>query len=124
MSAIEYERLNIVSKSSKVRRVRNSSIRTPGCKENPAASSDSVLSEGPSAQLKFILSEASDLPANRGSSRIIYTEDCLRDYYFLRKEGVRFLNEPTYTTGGLTADFIDLSGNTYVLIEERNYTED
>jgi hypothetical protein len=124
MSAIEYERLNIVSKPSKRRRVRNSFGGTPGRKENPAASSDPVSSEGPSARLKFILSEASNLPTDPGSSRIIYTDDCLRDYYFLRKEGVRFLNEPTYTTGGLAAGFIDFSGNTYMLVEERNYTED
>ncbi|HEY0899607.1 MAG TPA: hypothetical protein VGD90_09740 [Sphingobacteriaceae bacterium] len=72
-----------------------------------------------------ILSKIGDRRKDHGGNGIpVYTNDCLRDYYFLKNEGVRFLNEPSYTTDGLVAEFVDRSGKTYILVEERNYSED
>lgn len=125
MSAIQFEKRNIVSKANKLRGARNSFIGEIGRNENPTASSDGVSLESPSGRLNFLLSGISDIQKNPGTNRIaIYTNDCLRDYYFLKKEGVRFLNEPSYTTDGMAVDFIDHRGNTYLLVEERTYIED
>jgi len=51
---------------------------------------------------------------------VIYTADCLKDYYELKKRSVT-TGEPFYTAEGLAVDLTDDWGNKYRLLENRNY---
>ena len=53
---------------------------------------------------------------------IINSNDCLSDYHNLKIAGVNFHSEPHYMPIGLGAEFSDPSGNQYLLLEERSYT--
>ena len=64
-----------------------------------------------------------DSESNYQRSRIIInSQDCLNDYHNLKMSGVVFNNEPHYLPSGLGAEFSDPSGNQYLLLEERNYS--
>lgn len=60
---------------------------------------------------------------NRRCNIVVNTDDCLNDYHHLKSAGIRFYNEPQYTSTGLRAEFADPSGNRCLLIEERNYND-
>lgn len=55
---------------------------------------------------------------------ILYTDDCLRDYYRLRIKQVADLTLPEYVSEGLSITFSDPSGNRFMLLEKRDYTDD
>ncbi|MFD0792120.1 VOC family protein [Mucilaginibacter litoreus] len=50
------------------------------------------------------------------------TNDFLKDHFELKNHGVSFLGEPEYTPAGIAAAFKDPSGNHWMLIEERDYS--
>ena len=52
---------------------------------------------------------------------LIYTDDCLNDYFELKISGIRFNNDPKYIPDGLMAEFADGLGNNYKLLERRKY---
>lgn len=54
---------------------------------------------------------------------LIYTDDCLSDYFELKTSGVHFITEPQYTPRGLMAEFTDKWGNYYKMLEERFYED-
>lgn len=54
---------------------------------------------------------------------ILNTVDCLKDYHKLRAMGINFLSTPQYSEMGLAAKFADMANNNYLLIEERDYTD-
>lgn len=54
---------------------------------------------------------------------ILNTDDCLKDYHLYKTAGVFFSTVPRYLPTGLAAEFLDPSGNRFILLEERNYTE-
>ena len=113
MFAIEFEMGKMGCQGDKINETRNFFPEKPDYKEYVSASSEGVSSE------------INDRQKDPGIDRTtIYTNDCLRDYYFLKKEEMRFLSEPSYTMDGLIAEFVDHGGNTYVLVEKRNYSED
>ncbi len=112
-------------RADKNKEAQNAFPRQHGNKELICAAMECIPSESRSGRLKSVLSENSARAKEQIASGItVYTNDCLRDYYLLKKEGVRFLSEPYYTMAGLVAEFIDHSGNTYLLVEERNYSDD
>ena len=57
--------------------------------------------------------------------RIIFltTDNCLKDYLYIKGAGIKFSTDPYYAPGGLVAEFEDDSGNYFVLFEERAYEE-
>ena len=55
---------------------------------------------------------------------VISTDDCLRDYYRLDKAGVRCEGTPRYTNCGLEVAIADDSGNKYILLEQRDYSDE
>lgn len=59
-----------------------------------------------------------------GKTIIINTDDCLRDYYNLRKtEEITFYTKPKYLPEGLAFEASDKWGNVYIILEKRNYTD-
>ncbi|WP_222538570.1 hypothetical protein [Pedobacter polysacchareus] len=54
---------------------------------------------------------------------VIYTDDCLRDFCKLKREGIEMFSMPMYRTKGLSCEFFDPSGNHILLLEERDYTD-
>lgn len=54
---------------------------------------------------------------------VLRTSDCLRDYYLFKKKSLLNLTRPRYVDRGLQLCFSDPSGNQFVIIEERDYTE-
>ena len=54
---------------------------------------------------------------------LIYTNDCLSDYFELKTAGINFINEPLYTPQGLMVEFKDRWGNYYKILEERFYED-
>ncbi|EDM36602.1 hypothetical protein PBAL39_25080 [Pedobacter sp. BAL39] len=54
---------------------------------------------------------------------ILSTDDCIRDYYRLKQQGMLDLKEPAYFDSGVFLEFKDPSGNRFVLIEKRDYKE-
>lgn len=63
--------------------------------------------------------------ANQNQTREIrlYTHDCLEQYCRLKAKGVDFKSQPVYADQGLQAEFSDPYGNTYKLLEPRNYND-
>jgi hypothetical protein len=55
---------------------------------------------------------------------LIYTNDCLSNYFDLKTSGVHFVNGPQYTPQGLMVEFTDNWGNCYKILEERFYEDD
>jgi predicted enzyme related to lactoylglutathione lyase len=55
---------------------------------------------------------------------IFNTENCLKQYHEMAKNGVSFNHKPHYVSAGMTAEFTDKEGNQFILLEERSYTED
>jgi predicted enzyme related to lactoylglutathione lyase len=51
---------------------------------------------------------------------VIYTEDCRQAYAELRERGLQFLGEPVEEAGSVHVHFLDLYGNTFVLVELRS----
>lgn len=52
---------------------------------------------------------------------LLFTADCLRDYNRLKKRGVVFSDKPWYIEAGLAVGFSDPYGNSFMLLERRNY---
>ncbi len=50
------------------------------------------------------------------------TTDCLEYYCRLKTNNVEFKGKPSYSPSGLGAQFTDLDGNRYHLLEPRNYS--
>lgn len=67
-----------------------------------------------------------DHKAYRGHKNcmILNTDDCLKDYLQLKADGLMCVKEPYYLPIGLVAEFVDMQNNRYMLLEERNYTDD
>lgn len=98
-------------------------IDSLGFRELPADIPLSATLVSPSGTLQLVLRQGPGTGsgfANR-SRVVIGTEDCLRDFYRLRNDRVRFLNDPHYRADGLAVNFTDRSGNIYTLLEERVY---
>ena len=55
---------------------------------------------------------------------LIYTNDCLKNYFELKTKDIHFKNEPQYTRQGLMLEFADRWGNYYKILEERFYEND
>jgi len=55
---------------------------------------------------------------------LIYTDDCLSNYFELKTSGIHFTNGPQYTPQGLMVEFTDNWGNYYKILEERVYEVD
>jgi len=55
---------------------------------------------------------------------VLNTDDCLRDYYCLDKAGVKCEGIPSYTNYGLELTVADDSGNKYILLEQRDYSDE
>lgn len=56
-------------------------------------------------------------------SIVLDTDDCLRDYHLLKQKEVPDLTSPSYVTQGLSIEFFDPSGNRFILLEKRDYTD-
>lgn len=54
---------------------------------------------------------------------VLYTDDCLRDHYRLKKGLVEGLKGPVYRPEGLAIEFPDPCGNRFILLEARDYTD-
>ncbi|WP_231426668.1 MULTISPECIES: hypothetical protein [Pedobacter] len=61
---------------------------------------------------------------NQTSKITLMSSDLLEDYCRLKANGVAFSRMPIYLNEGLSAAFSDPSGNEYIILEKRNYTED
>ena len=55
---------------------------------------------------------------------LIYTDDCLSNYFELKTSGIQFISGPQYTPQGLVVEFTDNWGNYYKILEERVYETD
>jgi len=55
---------------------------------------------------------------------VINTDDCLKDYYLLDKQGIQFDGIPGYTSLGLKAVAVDNNGTRYTLLEHRDYSDE
>ncbi|MCX2454046.1 hypothetical protein OQX61_22445 [Pedobacter sp. PLR] len=54
---------------------------------------------------------------------VIYTQDCLRDFCNLKRQGFQMVSAPVYGKKGLTCEFYDPWGNLTLLLEERDYKD-
>jgi len=61
---------------------------------------------------------------NQKSVIILNTENCLKQYHEIAKNGVVFNHKPHYVSSGMIAEFTDKEGNQFILLEERSYSED
>jgi len=61
---------------------------------------------------------------NQKAIIIFNTENCLKQYHEITKNGVVFNHKPYYVSAGMIADFTDKEGNQFILLEERSYIED
>jgi hypothetical protein len=62
--------------------------------------------------------------ANCQGTVLIYTNDCLSNYFELKTLGIHFIKGPQYTPQGLMVEFKDDWGNYYKILEERFYEND
>ncbi|WP_345948049.1 VOC family protein [Mucilaginibacter sp. PAMB04274] len=69
------------------------------------------------------LIEDPTLTGNHKSNMLLNTQDLLQDYHLLSAAGIQFNGGPQYSPNGLSAEFTDMSGNAYVLFEQRNYED-
>lgn len=53
----------------------------------------------------------------------LVTSDCIAAYCLLKSNGIEFANMPSYSSRGVTAEFFDACGNSFFLVEPRNYKE-
>lgn len=67
------------------------------------------------------LQQKGDLPQQ---ALTINTDDCLRDYYRLGQAGVKCESMPRYTGCGLEFTVADQNGNKYILLEQRDYSDE
>jgi predicted enzyme related to lactoylglutathione lyase len=54
---------------------------------------------------------------------ILNTENCLKEFHYLKYRGVKAAQLPRYISLGLSAGFSDGLGNKFLLLEERDYSE-
>lgn len=54
---------------------------------------------------------------------VLKTDDCLRDYHLLKKKSIATLTKPRYVDNGLELCFSDPTGNHFIVLEERDYTD-
>lgn len=75
----------------------------------------------------YLLLEEDQHPKNvdtgPGMPMIIRTDDCLKDYFTLADKGVLISKKPEYSSKGLSVEISDPWGNSYILLEERNYQD-
>lgn len=57
------------------------------------------------------------------STVIIPADDCILEYCKLRENEVKELSEPSYSSLGMSINFLDPSGNKIMLLEERKYSD-
>ena len=55
---------------------------------------------------------------------VLFTDNCLRDYYKLMANTTKRLGNPVYSSSGLAFDFTDHWGNRFTIQERRDYMED
>jgi len=65
-----------------------------------------------------------EFAVNQKSVIIFNTENCLKQYHEITKNGVLFNHKPHYVSAGMIAEFADKEGNQFILLEERSYTEE
>jgi predicted enzyme related to lactoylglutathione lyase len=61
---------------------------------------------------------------NQKAVIIFNTENCLKQYHEITKNGIVFNHKPYYVSAGMIAEFKDKEGNQFILLEERSYIED
>jgi hypothetical protein len=66
---------------------------------------------------------ADDLNHSEAFKIIIHTNDCLKEYLFMKERGIEFDERPQHRSLGLAACFKLADGSQYMLLEERNYNE-
>lgn len=54
---------------------------------------------------------------------VLKTDDCIRDYHLFRQKQLDTITKPRYVDNGLELCFSDPSGNRFILLEERDYSE-
>ena len=54
---------------------------------------------------------------------VLRTDDCVRDYYLFKQKSLVTLTKPRYVENGLELCFSDPSGNQFIMIEERDYSD-
>jgi hypothetical protein len=74
----------------------------------------------------YLLAQGS--PSNTSSQNVdeiitFNTDNCLRDYHQLKSAGIKIEQIPRYTARGLEVIFSDPYGNSYLLLERRDYSE-
>lgn len=62
--------------------------------------------------------------AKKQAPIVVYSNDCLSDYFNLRAYGTPIIKEPYYTPDGLMIEFTDACGNYYKMLEKRAYEND
>ncbi|WP_129717013.1 hypothetical protein [Pedobacter sp. SYP-B3415] len=71
-----------------------------------------------------VLPRPDDLICDVDADVVLLTTDCLETCFELRNKGISFSQSPSYMQAGLSAVFVDPTGNTCLLIEERDYSEE
>ena len=117
-----FEMRNLLVRVRRVDLVKQFFIEKMGYRERPyeeSARDGWVALDAPSGSVTMVLRE--NTSPDQVSRIIINTDDCLKDYYFLRQEQFSFRGEPRYFSFGLAAEFTDEAGNIFMLLEERVY---
>lgn len=83
---------------------------------------ESTVVKAKNLDVALVVTEVNN-KAGYKSCIVLNTEDCLNDYHLYKTSGVFFCIAPRYLATGLAAEFLDPSGNRFILLEERNYTE-
>jgi hypothetical protein len=54
---------------------------------------------------------------------IINTADCLQDFHLMERKGICILTKPHYVPEGLAFEISDYWNNRYIILEERDYSD-
>lgn len=73
------------------------------------------------ARVLLVEKENNKEPLSKGRV-FLKSSDCLKDFHFMKKAEVKFINKPYYLEKGLAVDFVDTQNNLYTLLEEREYS--
>jgi hypothetical protein len=96
-------------------------VQTMGFEPMPADYEQEVfLHDKLGNYFKLLLNQSADCQ----EPVLIYTDDCLSNYFELKTSGIHFINGPQYTPKGLMVEFTDNWGNYYKILEERVYEAD
>lgn len=83
---------------------------------------EGILLQPNNGQLCLCLIEKSASGSNLPTV-IFNTENCLKEFHYLKYRGVKAAELPRYISLGLSAGFSDGLGNQFLLLEERDYSE-